>query len=238
MRVRVSTKRKRQRRPHRAGPDGPSVKATAESAAGAQPNDEVTDMNAHEAYPLSWPVGWPRARAPSRSKFGNWTLYSARQQLQKELASLGARSVVLSTNIPLRQDGLPYSNVREPADHGVAVYFRIKGEPRVLACDKWNLVSHNMIALARHVEAIRGQIRWGVGSVEQAFGGYRALPAMPPSRTWFEVLGVEEEAAWDRIEAARLALLAKNHPDVGGQTSVAAEINAAFDEARSARATV
>lgn len=144
-------------------------------------------MNAPgEAFPLSWPIGWPRARSPSHARFGTKgqgvTLYVARAQVQRELRMLGATDIVMSSNVPIRLDGLPYSKVREPDDHGVAVYFRIKGEPRVLAVDKWSRVSDNMIAIARHVEAIRGQVRWGCGSIEKAFGGYRALPEMPASK--------------------------------------------------------
>jgi hypothetical protein len=192
--------------------------------------------HAAEAYPLSWPVGWPRTRSPGRSRFASgWTLYKARSQLENEMRLLGATSLVLSTNIPLRQDGLPYSNSREPTDHGVAIYFRIKGEPRVLACDKWDRVVCNMVALTHHIEAMRGQLRWGVGTLEQAFGGYRALTAMPASKQWWEILGVKYTAEWKVIEAARIALLQKNHPDIGGGNAVAAEINAAFDEAKKDR---
>lgn len=147
-----------------------------------------------EAFPLSWPIGWPRTRSPGRSRFYTTTLYKARGEIENELRMLGATALVLSTNIPLRLDGLPYSNSREPSDHGVAIYFRIKGEPRVLACDKWDLTAHNMVALARHVEAMRGQLRWGVGTLEQAFGGYRALPAMPEGKPWWEILGVQYTA--------------------------------------------
>jgi hypothetical protein len=165
-------------------------------------------------------------------------LYSARSQLENELRRLGATGVVLSSNIPLRNDGLPYSNVREPADHGVAVYFRIKGEPRVLAVDKWNRVSDNFVALARHVEAIRGQLRWGVGSLEQAFGGYKALPAVGASKPWFQVLGVDAAAPWPEVQRKRLELLQRHHPDVAGDAGgdQAAEINRAYAEARAARA--
>ncbi len=188
-----------------------------------------------EAYPLAWPVGWPRARAPQRSRFAGWTLYNARSELMAELRRLGATGIVLSTNIPLRLDGLPYSNTREPDDHGVAVYFRIKGEPRVLACDKWRLVVDNITALCKHVEAIRGQARWGVGSLEQALGGYRALTAAPARRLWFEVLGVPEDAPWPVVERARLQLLERHHPDKGGSGEMAYDVNAAFSEARQLR---
>ena len=46
---------------------------------------------------------------------------SETQELIWELKRLGARGMVLSTNVELRQDGLPYSNRRRPEDPGVAV---------------------------------------------------------------------------------------------------------------------
>jgi hypothetical protein len=208
-------------------------------------------MNGNEAYPLAWPAGWPRIPAgtarraqfnvkvkdPARSYATKTavTLYVGRERLLDELRRLGATDVVLSSNIPTRLDGLPYSKAREPDDHAVAVYFRIKSQPRVLACDKWDRVADNMAALAAHVEAIRGQLRWGVGSLEQAFGGYKALPAMGASKPWHVVLGVKPDAPMETIEARRLALLRQHHPDVGGNSNQAAEVNAAFDDARRAR---
>ena len=209
-------------------------------------------MNApEEAFPLSWPISWPRTPAAriTRARFGvsvkrgenNYrskaevTLYVGRERLLSELRKLGAMAVMLSTNIPVRLDGLPYSKAREPDDHGVAVYFRIKGEPRVLACDKWDRVADNMAALAAHVDAVRGQLRWGVGTIEQAFGGYRALPAMGASKQWWEILGVKQSDPWQAIEQRREALLHVHHPDKGGNGNQAAEINAAFDQARRER---
>jgi hypothetical protein len=188
--------------------------------------------HAEEAYPLQWPVGWPRVRYASRSKFGRRTMYVAREFLEHELRLLGARGIVLSTNVPLRQDGLPYSNAAEPRDHGAAVYFRIKDQPRVLACDKWDRVADNVMAIVKHVEAIRGQVRWGVGSVEQALGGYKALPEMGAPKQWWEVLGLPRHSGEAAVEARRLELLQEHHPDRGGSSVRAAEINAAYDEAR------
>lgn len=199
-----------------------------------------------EAFPLSWPAAWPRTPAArlARARFnvrvqGNAyrtkaevTLYVGRERLLEELRRLGATDVVLSTNIPARLDGLPYSKAREPNDHGVAAYFRIKGEPRVLACDKWDRVADNMAALAAHVEAMRGQLRWGVGTLEQAFGGYKALPAMGAKQPWWEVLGLDAGATLEQVEQTRIALLQLHHPDRGGSHTRAAEINAAADEAR------
>lgn len=198
-----------------------------------------------QAYPLQWPPSWPRCRNPSRAKFGEmrqsegapWkhrsslTIAQARERLRDELDRLRASHVVISTNIRTRNDGLPYSNVNEPADRGVAVYFRLKGEPRVLACDKWDRVADNLAALAKHIEAVRGQVRWGVGSLEQAFGGYKALPAMGEIKHWSEVLGVPREASVEIIESRRVELLKKHHPDRGGTRARAAAINEAADQA-------
>jgi len=197
-------------------------------------------MTGIETFPLAWPVGWPRSSgAPAQAHFGRKgqgeTLYAARARLQDELRMLGAAAVVISTNLPTRNDGLLYSNAREPADHGVAVYFLIKAEPRVLACDRWNRVSDNMVALAKHVEAIRGQLRWGVGSIEQAFGGYKALPAVGARVDWHVVLGVPPAASWEEIQRRRRELLEQHHPDRGGDPARAAAVNEAFSEARAAR---
>lgn len=211
-------------------------------------------MNAPDSsYPLSWPVGWPRcpSHRRTRAKFGvirdvqssynpqtTWkqrgslTVAASRDRLLDELIRLGATTVVISTNIRTRQDGLPYSNAAEPDDPGVAVYFRLKGEPRVLACDKWDRVADNLAALAKHIEAVRGQVRWGVGSLEQAFGGYKALPEMGARKPWWQVLGLKEGASLKEAERKRDELLMRFHPDRGGNHDQAAEVNAAFDEAR------
>lgn len=185
-----------------------------------------------EAYPLQWPTGWPRSRLASRSSFAHDTLFKARGELERELRLLGATSVILSTNIALRRDGLPYSGSAEPHDHGAAVYFRIKNEPRVLACDRWDLVADNIKAIARHVEAIRGQIRWGVGSVEQAFSGYKALPPVANrARSCWDILGLAPGTPKTVIAARRRELMRSAHPDLGGSADHAAEINRAADEA-------
>lgn len=206
-------------------------------------------MSAEEAFPLRWPVGWPRARARSRAAFGtarrqegeggsSWvvhgrlTIDAATRRLLAELSRLGATSAILSTNVRLRADGLPHSKAGEPADPGAAVYFRLTGQPRVLACDRWDRVADNVAAIAKHVEAIRGQVRWGVGSLEQAFGGYLALTAVGARRRWWEVLALPSTASLAEVEAKRIELLRIHHPDRGGTHDQAAEVNAAADEAR------
>jgi hypothetical protein len=62
-----------------------------------------------ERYPLTWPTGQPRC-AHRRDADFKVDFARARDECLHSLTLLGARSVVLSTSVPLRQDGLPYSN--------------------------------------------------------------------------------------------------------------------------------
>lgn len=195
------------------------------------------------AYPLSWPTGWIRTRAGQhqRARFsqtsysGNYasskpvSVATARERLQGELDRLGARNVVLSTNLELRLDGQPRSDRSEPYDSGAAVYFDLEGKATVLACDRWDRVADNIVALAKHIEAMRGMDRWGVGSLEQAFTGYQALPAPDP---WWKVLGLLGPTRSERdIKQAYRIAAADSHPDrPGGSHDKMAELNAARDE--------
>ncbi|MGB0685647.1 MAG: hypothetical protein ACPGQD_05615, partial [Planctomycetota bacterium] len=155
----------------------------------------MTTFDNVSGYPLSWPATQPRTRSRSRSSFRRTSVAQELEAMFAELGRLGCGSwdVIVSSNVELRQDGLPYSNRRAPDDPGVAVYFKLAGEPRVLACDRWDLVEHNLRAIVKHVEAMRGMERWGVGTRDQAFAGYKALPAPAAGRMWFEVLGFASE---------------------------------------------
>lgn len=146
----------------------------------------------------------------------------ARRGLANELHRLGARKEVLSTNVRLRIDGNPYSNQAQPEDTGAAVYFELKGRLVSLACDKWRRVECNIWAIVKHIESIRGQERWGVGTVDQAFRGYMALPAPGQSSgiQWWTVLGVPINATPEQVKAAYRILVAKHHPDRGGDVDL------------------
>lgn len=200
-----------------------------------------------DAYPLDWPIGWPRAtthhRAPFHAKEQNpsmsWktsrrrTVGEGRDHLLHELKLLGARKVVISTNVPnSRRDGQIPSDAPNPKDCGAAVYFVLLGKPRVLACDKWDRLADNLTALAKDIEAQRGRIRWGVGSLEQAYAGYSNLLSAVERRSWWQVLGFKERPSLTMAEHVWEGLIAMHHPDKGGDANVAAEINAAIQEAR------
>jgi len=194
------------------------------------------------AYPLTWPAGWPRARTRSEAKFGHRggandvfkrvSMPVAIERLQEQLDLLRASEVILSTNVELRLDGLPRAQQPAPTDPGAALYFKLKGRDTALACDRWHRVEDNITALAKHLEAIRGMDRWGVGTVEQVFTGYQALPA---PEQWWQVLKVPESASLEMIETAWKMMARNAHPDAGGSDAQMARINWARDEGRRAR---
>jgi hypothetical protein len=144
-----------------------------------------------EAHPLAWPSGKPRTHNPQRSRF-DVSLATARDALLHEIRLLGGTLPVLSTNIPLRNDGLPYANHRQPDDKGVAVYFTLKGQQMCFCCDRWDVVADNVQAVRKTIEALRGIERWGTGDmVQQAFTGFVALPSNSPG----ELLGLKPGAS-------------------------------------------
>jgi hypothetical protein len=56
------------------------------------------------------------------------------------------RDVVISTNLRLRNDGLPLSKQREPEDPGVAVYWKKDGKNLVIAADCYTKIADNLAA--------------------------------------------------------------------------------------------
>lgn len=188
-------------------------------------------------HPLEWPIGWARSRTHAPSKFGSGgrgaSLAAAGEDLEHELQLLKATEIAISTNVKTHAGGARWRlDNPEPGDRGAAVYFRVAGGARALACDKWLRVADNVHALALHVQAIRGQLRWGVGSIDQAFGGYKALPAMGARKLWYEVLALPHTATREQIDRKRIELLGKLHPDrPGGDAEAAADVNAAYREA-------
>lgn len=190
-------------------------------------------------YPLTWPAGQPRV-ADHRRRDAELKLdfERARKELLRELGLLGTRNVILSTNVPVRLDGVPYAGMAEPKDPGVAVYFdrqvRAEWKPFVIACDTYRKLRWNTRAIGVTVEALRSIHRHGASSMlEQAFTGFAALP--PKSEPWWNVLGISEDSPVEDIRQAHRKLAAMHHPDRGGAPARMVEINAAFERAMEAR---
>lgn len=184
-----------------------------------------------EAFPLQWPLGFPRTKHQQPARFDT-SFAGARDAIVDEIKRFGGRNVVISTDIPLRNDGLPYASYKIPKDCGVAVYFDFEKESVVFACDKWNRVEDNMQAIRKTIEAMRGLDRWGVSDMlKRAFTGFKALPEQPAGRKWWEVLGVEKDASPESIKTAYRVLLHHTHPDKGGTAERFLEVQKAYREA-------
>ena len=192
------------------------------------------NKNTIGSYPLAWPVGYPRTKRPKPSLFDT-SEADARDGLLNELRRLGARRVILSTNIETYRRGgreIPYANQRVE-DKGVAVYFELKGEQRVLACDRWNKIADNYQAIRKTVEALRGLDRWGVSDMlNRVFSGFKALPANGSTAqgldTWWNVLGVSRDASPNEIRRAYRKRARETHPDAGGSNGAFLRVQEAY----------
>jgi hypothetical protein len=193
-----------------------------------------TQTNSIPAYPLQWPVSVPRTKAADRqrSRFAQKPWNNSLRGLRNELRSLGATNEVISTNQPIRRDGEPFAQERRIDDPGVAVYFQLDGNQVCFPCDRWLTITENFRAITLHIETMRAQQRYGVGTARQAFAGYKALTAVAgEGEAWWLVLDVPRTATEEQILAAHRALAKRAHPDAGGSADQMARINTARDRA-------
>jgi hypothetical protein len=181
-------------------------------------------MTEKTSYPLTWPSGWKRTMDPSRSRFGSYnkkpSVEKATSEILNELRLLIGinEDIILSTNIKLRNDGLPYSGQSEPKDTGVAVYFKYNNQDTVIACDSFDKVGCNIYAIALTIGAMRGIDRWGCSELMQrAFTGFKALPdsGSLTLNNWWNILGVESGSNIETVKTAYRRLAMKYHPDTG-----------------------
>ena len=175
-----------------------------------------------EAYPLSWPLHIPRNKSPKRSRFKHTQRHAsdrksrfvhARDGVYNELRLLGAKSVVISSNVPLKLDGQPRASFKTPDDKGVAVYFMISDEQKVIACDMWDSLTDNLHAIHLSIAAIRGLERWKCSNIINsvfAGDGFRALPESATPSTWRGVLGVATDANLSEVKQAYRSLVKRS----------------------------
>lgn len=191
-----------------------------------------------EAYPLQWPVGWPRTKPgdrkqgrfsrQGRSQHG-WkmskpvTIAEAMRRIDDEIRAMDGPQrtwtridpdkTVISTNLRVRKsDGAPASAQREPDDPGVAVYFELDGKAQCIPCDAYDNVAQNLAAVAATLNALRTLERHGSGIMERAFTGFEALPHLA-EEPWHVVLGLPEDAPESAVRAQYRKLRSAYHPD-------------------------
>lgn len=172
-------------------------------------------MDSTRSYPLYWPESWPRTEQyqVKRARFGDHTVHEGRRVLADQVRLFGGSELIISSNLELRLDGNPRSNQKQPADRGVAVFFKRNDQDMALACDVYSTVEDNLWALCRTLDALRQIERDGSPSlINRAFKGFAALPD-PDTKPWWEVLNVAKTASTEERKRAYFNLARQYHPD-------------------------
>lgn len=188
-----------------------------------------------EPFPLKWPADQSRQQNRRKSRFKSLAVHDSAKAIHKLLTRMRASRIVITSNLPTRQDGLPYSNATNPQDPGVVVWWVRKGKESCMTCDEFRKVSENFRGLERGIAHIYDLDRWGLSAIsERAFNGFVALNAGPTQRTWREVLGglgIEglEPAATLAVARTRFREAAKTaHSDHGGSDDLMTTLNEAM----------
>lgn len=178
------------------------------------------------AFPLTWPEGFPRTRAPQSDQF-KASLASALANVELSLSRFGKDSgksvsaVVISSNVTLGQ--------QRPADPGVAVWFTWNGLQVCIPVDRYSKVEANLQAIHHVLEARRTELRHGgLAIVRATFTGFKALPAPAGKREWWDVLECRRDASPDVVAAQYRRLASAKHPDkAAGSHAAMVELNEA-----------
>ena len=198
--------------------------------------------------PLTWPDSVPRTAPHLRGEpqFKERSLAVAAEFVRSEINRLNNRrwnaddeSVIVSSNLRLKNDGTPYSQQGEPGDTGIAVYFTLRinrngkiiERPIVMSCDKWRKTADNLYAIGKDIEAQRARSRWGCTNYEQSFRGYVAIPERCGGPSWWDALGIKPDASRETIEAAFKSKAKAQHPDRGGTAHGFAQLKEAYEQA-------
>lgn len=188
-----------------------------------------------EAYPLHWPIDYPRSSKQKDSRF-KITLGAARDYVKEEIRMLEGSDPVISTNIPLKNNGelrADWSHFKLD-DSGVAVYFNYKGNQVCLCCDTYKRVWENLYAVGRTIKALRQINRDGVSDfLNRTFSGFKSIPEKAGNGTnaWM-VLGIDKTTDASVIKKAYREKIKHLHPDRNtGDNEMFIAVTQARDEA-------
>lgn len=195
------------------------------------------------SHPLHWPNGFPRTEKWEKSVNPSFKIGLSMQEaltfLYDELNELGATKAVLCTD---------YENIEQPrsirrigSDNGAALRIELNDRMYQMACDRWVAIEQNIYALHLALRNLRNIVLWGVGNVENVFGGY-AVGTAGHSGTaqrsdspvlmeeWRKMLGLGPTATLDDAQAVyrrRAKNFANNQEEL-------MKLNLAMDEATKA----
>ncbi len=186
-----------------------------------------------QAYPLHWPPGAPitpidkRGSAQFRTSLGG-ALKNVKESLRLFGADTGkaVANAVVSSNVALGHN--------TPADGGIAVWFIWANEWRCIPVDRYKKPEHNLQAVHHIIEARRTEFRHGgLHIAKAAFSGFTPMLEAHSNRHWSAVLGVAAGASHAVIKGAYRQAAKHLHADKGGDDNAMAELNAAYEQAKS-----
>jgi hypothetical protein len=184
------------------------------------------------ACPLIWPTGKPRTPINERNALDAATHHKPSlgyflRRIRRGLIQLGADAIVVSANLKLPQE----ASAPECEDPGVCVQFAIGSTRFEAACDRFQTITGNIIALARHFEATITLQSHGVVSTAEALCAFAlTLDGVAADKTWRDILGDVSQP--EQVNAAFRRQSTRHHPDKStGSHEAMAELSWARDEA-------
>lgn len=161
------------------------------------------------------------------------------RDLQATMRRLGATSLRIGER-----------DLLNPRDVRAEIRFDRAGKRYVVRCAKWGNWLDNLRAAERTIYYLyRAVVEYGAESsekamaeaVDQFFAGFEALPddgvllLSSGQRSWWEVLGVQQDARRAEIISAYRAMARVHHPDAGGDPEMFKRLRRAYEEGLAAR---
>ena len=209
------------------------------------------------AYPLQWPVSRERNKTPGTTQYA-MTLVTAYEYVLKQMALLGAKRTVISSNALLKKSGLPATKQPKLIDGGVAVWFQLADNYNVwyaLSCDAYDSITGNLRAIglsATDIRKITQRLKTPIVQTFVATPPYSSQQKTPPHQEpppkqesqqgqdnrfgqlpgWCVILSINTNATWPEAKRAYYRLAKIYHPDLGGSPARFQELNTAYLEAK------
>ena len=174
-----------------------------------------------------WPgtptPAWDRKVAPFKT-----TYERTKAHLERELAHLGARDVLLEADCDesqVRLDGLLRSSAKLRGP-GVVITCTVNGDVYRYPCDRFKHWDDNVRAISLTLERLRAVDRYGVTLNKEQYSGFKALPGsvkVPDSRaaaiailSKMSNVFVPPNATRETLVIAFRSARGRTHPDRGG----------------------
>ncbi|MBS1725392.1 MAG: DnaJ domain-containing protein [Armatimonadetes bacterium] len=189
----------------------------------------------------NWPTNKPPCDARKWSQFKPNKLRGATARVIEEVKRFShgydhwrTTKLTFYCKADLNQDGTFSDNSNIYADPRVVVCFDLDGVDYTIPCDAFVTSAWNLCAIAKTIEGLRANERYGVLTLKQMMEGVAELPqvssALRPS--WWTVLDIDRNAKRADIEAQYRKLVGKRHPDAGGTDTEWHELQEAIRTAR------